>query len=42
MNVDKYPAFIEACINTPQLLTDPPEIDIVLKLVPQIDNSGIC
>ncbi|VBB29893.1 unnamed protein product [Acanthocheilonema viteae] len=33
IDVDKYASYMEACINTPQLLTDPSEIDLVIKIV---------
>ncbi|EFO25742.2 hypothetical protein LOAG_02747 [Loa loa] len=32
-NINSYAPFIEACINTPQALTDPPDVDIVIKMI---------
>lgn len=40
-NIDSYASYIEACINAPQTLTDPPDIDLVIKLVVGAKIFGI-
>uniref|UniRef100_A0A0R3S230 Importin-11 n=1 Tax=Elaeophora elaphi TaxID=1147741 RepID=A0A0R3S230_9BILA len=32
-NLDKYVPYIEGCINAPNLLTDPSDVDIVIKII---------